>query len=160
MGPIDQQQIIRKELDEQIRRLSTELPTEALPRDVQQMLECMHERLFQPSLDVDKVLEICEIRSPGIYRRFASHVGVTPRRYLEDRRIMAAMRLLTFPKLKIGLISFSVGYCDYETFARAFRRYVRCSPSAYRRRMLPVTRARLHKSSKEIIITDRHEGSS
>lgn len=147
MGPIDQQHIIRKELDDQARRLSSEVPTESLPRDVQQMLECMHEHLFEPSLDVNKVLALCDIHSPGIYRRFALHVGVTPRRYLEDRRIMAAMRLLTFPKLKIGVISFSVGYADYETFARAFRRYVRCSPSAYRRRMLPVVKGRIKESS-------------
>lgn len=141
MGPIDQQHVIRRELDNHASGLSTELPTESMPRDVQQMLECMHERLFEPSLDVNKVLALCDIRSPGIYRRFASHVGITPRMYLEDRRIMAAMRLLTFQKLKIGLISYSVGYSDYETFARAFKRYVRCSPGTYRRRMLPLTKA-------------------
>ena len=107
-----------------------------MPHDVQQMLDCMHRGLFDSSLDVSRVLELCNIHSPGIYRRFASHVGVTPRKYLEDRRMTAAKRLLTFPELKIGAISFAIGYSDYETFERAFRRFARCSPTAYRRQLL------------------------
>lgn len=135
MSPIEQQHVISRELHEYAGTVAAGMADVVLPVDVRKLIDCFHEHLFERSLNVNRALECCDIRSPSIYRRFAAYVGVTPRRYLEDQRIMAAMRLLTFTGLTVGAISFAVGYSDYETFARAFKRYVRCSPSGYRRRM-------------------------
>jgi AraC-like DNA-binding protein len=43
--------------------------------------------------------------------------------------------LLSNPLLKVEAVGLSVGFADAATFSRAFRRWARCSPAEYRRRL-------------------------
>ena len=46
-----------------------------------------------------------------------------------------AMRLLSVDELEIYLIAYYVGYANYTSFARAFRRHFGYSPKIYREKM-------------------------
>lgn len=123
--------LIRRELAAVQPMLET--TNEQHPYDVQTALSYIHAHLFEEDLNVNTVLEACELRNHNISGRFRRHVGLSIRRYIEDRRIVAAMRLLSFDHVEIYLIAAAVGYAHHESFTRAFKRYVGCSPSAYKR---------------------------
>ena len=132
MNPIEQDHLIQKELADFRQR--TVIEDTAFPRDVQTVLYSIHEHLFDPSVNVNALLDRCAIRGDRIYARFKYYLKMTIRQYLERQRMLAAMNLLGCDELDLAPIAFSVGYANYETFSRAFRRFVGCSPRAYRKK--------------------------
>lgn len=99
------------------------------------VLDAIHERLFDPSLSVGGILDECGVRSHSFQSRFKYCVHHTIRGYIEIMRLLAAMRLLTFVEIDVGLLGLNTGYSDRRVFGRAFRRVVGCTPTEYRRRM-------------------------
>jgi len=63
---------------------------------------------------------------------FGAEVGMSPHRYLTERRIEEARRLLVGSDLSITAIGLEVGFSSGQHFARIFRQVVNRSPSAYR----------------------------
>lgn len=66
-------------------------------------------------------------------RAFKTSVGVPPHAYQVRLRIERAQALLLRSDLPVTEIALEVGYDSSQALARAFRRQVGCSPSAYRR---------------------------
>ena len=64
--------------------------------------------------------------------RFRSVLGMSPQRYLEDRRLHAAQELLLTDGSSITSIAAQVGYDDPAFFARQFRRRFGISPRDFR----------------------------
>jgi AraC-like DNA-binding protein len=113
------------------RRSLTDLP-EDLPWKMREILEYVHENLFDSELNVSTVRRDCRLRNNNISSRFRCSVGLGLRDYIEAARIEAASRLLRHRDLEIYLISMAVGYDHQETFCRAFQRRKGCTPSEYR----------------------------
>ena len=65
-------------------------------------------------------------------RAFKRSVGVTPARYVLDRRMAGARLLLKTGCLSVSEIGIRVGFDHSGHFARAFRRAVGVTPSAFR----------------------------
>lgn len=131
MSPIEKDQII-----EGVLALSREdLPTlDGLPRDVEQVLRCLHKHLFDES-SVDAIIAYSRAQKTSIYGRFKVYIGMSIRDYWEDRRMKAAMQLLRYDELEIYLIAYRLGYGSHSSFSRAFRRHVGHSPKAHREKM-------------------------
>ena len=104
------------------------------PVDVQTALAYLHEHLFDDMLSVSGMLEDCDLRSHNLHSRFKRYLELGPREYIEDKRLMAAMHLLWHDNLEIYRIAIAVGYAHHESFTRAFKRWIGCSPSAFRLR--------------------------
>jgi AraC family transcriptional regulator len=66
-------------------------------------------------------------------RAFKRSFGEPPHRYLRDRRIELAKRLLESPTTSVAEIAQAVGFGDPASFTAAFRRSVGTTPTAYRR---------------------------
>jgi AraC-like DNA-binding protein len=64
---------------------------------------------------------------------FARATGSSPRRYLEERRIEHAARVLIETDYTVAEISRAVGYTDPYHFSRVFRRIKGLSPRQYRK---------------------------
>jgi AraC-like DNA-binding protein len=64
---------------------------------------------------------------------FTREVGQPPHRYLTERRVEQARRLLSESDLSITAISVEVGFGSPQHFARVFRRLVGRSPTQYHR---------------------------
>ena len=107
----------------------------AYPTKVRILLEYIHANLFEPSLSVGRALGECQFGSASIHGRFRQHTGFTIGQYIEHGRMMAAMWLLADERLPMHEIAFAVGYINYSTFRRAFKRHVGCPPSVYRDRI-------------------------
>ncbi len=133
MNPIEQDRLIQRELADFRQRIV--LKDIAFPRDVQSVLRAVHEYCFDPRVNVSVLLDRCAIRGDRIYARFKYSLKMSIRQYLERQRMLAAMDLLGRDELDLAHIAFSVGYSNYETFSRAFRRHVGCPPGAYRKKM-------------------------
>ncbi|MEM7624531.1 MAG: AraC family transcriptional regulator [Planctomycetota bacterium] len=66
-------------------------------------------------------------------RRFKEAFGLTPRVWLNHRRLEAGQRLLEETSLSVSEIAGRLGYRGTAQFSRQFTRYVGKSPRAYRR---------------------------
>ncbi|WP_158639224.1 AraC family transcriptional regulator [Elioraea rosea] len=66
-------------------------------------------------------------------RAFRAATGMTPYRYVTQRRIARARALLVAGELPVADIALAVGFTTASHFARAFRQATGESPTAYRR---------------------------
>ena len=65
---------------------------------------------------------------------FKTETGFSPRQFLEQQRIRHACQLLRVTTLPIAEIASETGYADPFYFSNRFRRLVKLSPTAFRRR--------------------------
>ena len=75
-----------------------------------------------------------------LVRRFHAELGSTPHRWLIRQRLLAAQRQLETSRQSIEEVAGAVGFGTAQNFRLHFRRIMRTSPTAYRRRF--ATRAR------------------
>jgi AraC family transcriptional regulator len=66
-------------------------------------------------------------------RSFKTSLGLTPARYVMDRRMERARYLLRVGKLTVAEVGISVGFEHVSHFSRAFRRVMGIAPTAFRR---------------------------
>jgi transcriptional regulator GlxA family with amidase domain len=82
--------------------------------------------------------------SRNVFLWFAKAAGHSPLAYVQNLRIEAAKRRLERTGKPVDEISSEVGYDNPAFFRRVFKRNVRMTPSAYRRKFLiprvPVSR--------------------
>jgi AraC-like DNA-binding protein/mannose-6-phosphate isomerase-like protein (cupin superfamily) len=64
---------------------------------------------------------------------FTAEVGMSPHRYLTERRIEQAARLLAASDLPVTAIGIDTGFSSGQHFARVFRQVTGCTPREYRR---------------------------
>ena len=133
MSPIKKVEVIEETLALMQGNLP---PLDHFPQDVEQVLRYMHEHLFDETSNVDTIITCSHVQKATIYGRFKIYVGMSIREYWEDRRMRTAMRLLRIHELEIYLVAHYVGYANYTSFARAFRRHFGQSPKVYREKML------------------------
>lgn len=130
MTLVEKERLCQRELDE-LRSL-IDLDVSSYPADVEAALRFVHAHLFEESLNASRVQRQEGLRSHNLAARFKRYLGLGLRDYIEDRRIMAAMRLLWYEEVEIYLVAAAVGYAHHETFTRAFKRRVGCTPSQFR----------------------------
>lgn len=84
-------------------------------------------------------LSVADIaRSLGFSRKYFSavfqkHVGITPQDYVVDRRMRMAKLRLDACESNLKTLAYQLGYSDYSSFSRAFKRVVGISPQEYQR---------------------------
>lgn len=91
--------------------------------------------LFNPDLRIGRVWQRLRQKDHSLSSRFAYWFVVTPREYLEERRIEVAAKLLAHRELKASIeeVGASIGYSNVRVFQRAFRRIFGITAGDYRR---------------------------
>ncbi|MCP4664637.1 MAG: helix-turn-helix transcriptional regulator [bacterium] len=117
-------------------RVDSRLETKGLPRELRDLVSCIHEALFEPALNVKTAKSRCQIRDNNISSRFRFVIGKGIKEYIEEHRMAAATQLLRHDDLAVFEVAMMVGYEHVETFYQVFRRHFRCTPAAYRHRVL------------------------
>ncbi len=102
------------------------------------MLELMRRHLFDPRLDVGWLLAGLKL-SHNASSRFRAKIGVGPKRYLEQRRLETACRLLRDTELEVREIGKLVGYRRFAAFSHAFKQRLGRRPKGYRDARPPAT---------------------
>jgi AraC family transcriptional regulator len=86
------------------------------------------------ALDADTLADVAAFSRFHFHRQFAELLGLSPMRYLQLRRLRRASHQLAYhgeqPVIEIALAS---GYEGPEAFARAFKKSIGQTPSAFRK---------------------------
>jgi transcriptional regulator GlxA family with amidase domain len=83
-------------------------------------------------LTVDDLADAVDLSSSSLERRFRAEMDTTPWRYVLERRIDAAKRLLETTDRSLAAIAFDTGFYDQSHFTRTFKRLEGQPPGAYR----------------------------
>ena len=89
--------------------------------------------LFRP-ITVEELTDLLGVTQPYLYHIFTEKYGISPKRYITDRKMSKAKQLLRETDLPICEVSASVGYPDALAFSRQFKKFVGCSPTDFRTR--------------------------
>jgi AraC-like DNA-binding protein len=89
------------------------------------------DRHYAEPLDLDELASTAGVSKYHFLRCFASTYGVTPGRYLAERRIERAQDLLRSTNLTVTEVCHLVGYTSLGSFSSRFRHLVGLSPRAY-----------------------------
>lgn len=116
-------------LDAFVRAARSDVAGRSLPPDVEAALALILDQLYEPELNVDYILASAQISDKAFSGKFFYHVGLHPRAYIEGLRLAAARRLMESVSVPAYFAAYSVGYENYRTFARAFKRVFRHAPS-------------------------------
>ena len=115
-------------------QFSRSLQAQTLTRKpLQDILAWIAENLSQ-DLSIDNLATRAAMSRRNFARVFASEVGISPARYVEQLRIDAARRLLEESRYGLEEIAAFCGFSSAELLRRAFLRSLRTTPSEYRER--------------------------
>lgn len=84
-------------------------------------------------ISVEQIAKNLSVDPAYFSRKFAKHVGVSPKKYILNKRIERAKELLCVTDAGVFEISNSVGYEDPFYFCRIFKKMTNFSPSEYRK---------------------------
>ena len=99
---------------------------------LQNLLAYIHEHL-DGDLDNAELAARCHLHPNHFIRYFRGCTGQTPARYVAERRMEAAKRLLEETDLPVSEIMERVGLSESGHFARLFRKQYALTPTEYRR---------------------------
>lgn len=131
---------------EALGRYLSSVPLENLTRYQKRLLElkpCFPALLhinahLDQSLCNRDLATLCHMSEDYFIRRFRAAVGVTPARYIVQRRIARATELLLTTDWGIERIAEAMGFCDRHYFTRTFTRTTGRTPGAFRRDVRPL----------------------
>lgn len=83
-------------------------------------------------ISVEDLANVAGYSSPHFSRLFKATIGVTPYRYVIERRLERAAYLLATTSRPVYDVALEVGYSQVSHFSRAFKRRFGRAPSAYR----------------------------
>ena len=104
------------------------------PRRLRRVLDFIDARLGS-DITVADLAEVACLSRFHFLRAFKGATGVTPHRYLSDRRLDHAKALLRQGDISLQDLAQACRFTSQANFSRAFRRAVGVSPGAYRRAM-------------------------
>lgn len=104
-------------------------PHEAFAR----IVDYARERLAE-GVDVPAIARHAGMSVATLSRRFRVHMRLSPGEFLAQLRVSRACKLLSDSPLNIGEIAMRCGYENASAFSRAFRRQLKTSPTAYRKK--------------------------
>jgi transcriptional regulator GlxA family with amidase domain len=128
-----------------------------LADSVRQRQSVFAQRLIEPSVEhgslsdlvqwIDRHLDTvltasdmarhCKMSLRSFHRKFVAAHGVTPRKFLQLKRIERAQEQLRTSRRSVEQILEGVGVSDVASFRRVFQREIGLSPAEYRRRLRP-----------------------
>lgn len=88
---------------------------------------------FCEKITIDYVATRLSLEPAYFSRKFAEYIGISPKKYILNRRMERAKELLSCSDASIFEIANSVGYEDQFYFCRIFKKMTSLSPSEYRK---------------------------
>lgn len=93
---------------------------------------------YAEHLSLSDLAEQFFVEASYLSRKFSARFGETITAYITRCRMDKAKELMKDPHNKLEVISFTVGYDDYNYFSRVFRRFEGTSPSEYRKNCMGI----------------------
>jgi len=103
-------------------------------RRFQRLERWLQTRLSNPTT-VSEMAEVCLMSTRSFHRDFVEIYGVTPRKFIQLKRIEKVRQLLRRPETSLEDAMAKVGVSDVPAFRKIFRRELGVTPAEYRRRL-------------------------
>jgi transcriptional regulator GlxA family with amidase domain len=100
-----------------------------------QRLEKWLQGRLSASVTASDMASACNLSVRSFYREFVSAYGVTPKKFVQLKRIEKVRLLLRDPEVSVEEAIAGVGVTDVPSFREVFRRELGISPAEYRRRL-------------------------
>ena len=107
-------------------------PLPAPYRAISKLVDYVHQNVTEP-LTVEELAKLAGMSVSTLERRFRSHLGTSPKRFILHSKVSAACERLLSTPMSISEISESLGYSEHASFTRAFNSVMHMSPTAYRK---------------------------
>lgn len=104
-------------------------------RDVQKVMNYITSNLHE-SLSTDSLAKIINYNPQYFCRIFKEFTGVTPSKYVLDRRVSRAKELLGTGDVQIDLLAEQLGFCNASHFIRKFKKAEGLTPAEFRKESL------------------------
>lgn len=91
------------------------------------------EHLGEP-IGVGDVARFTGLSVSRFHERFRRELGSTPADFIQRSRCARARELLRTSGIAVTEVAFACGFSSSQYFAKTFRKYTGCTPTAYRRR--------------------------
>ena len=86
---------------------------------------------------IDELADIACMSVSQFHRKFKDETGRTPFKFCEEHKISKAYQLILAENSTAHDLAFKLGYSDYETFSRAFKKYYFLAPDDLKSIALP-----------------------
>lgn len=107
-------------------------PVRSLNRECERVRQYLDEQYWQP-IDLDKLSEVAHVNKFYLAHTFQKEYGVSPIRYLVERRVREARYLLEHTNYSLSQISSQLGFSSLSYFSQTFRKIVGHSPNDFRK---------------------------
>lgn len=84
------------------------------------------------NISVETLAKMCGLHYKTMKTIFLQNFHMTPKEYIIEKRLEAAMEMLITTNRTIGEIAYSLSYEDCAYFSRLFKKKVGCTPGEYR----------------------------
>ncbi len=91
------------------------------------------ERNINEDLKVEQLARDVSLSPKYFQKLFKAFTNYTPTKYIEKSKISKCKELLETTNLQVLDISAQMGYLNYETFSRTFKRYYAIAPNDYKK---------------------------
>jgi AraC family transcriptional regulator len=98
---------------------------------MQRVLDFIEANLAQ-NVALGEMAKVAGMSRTRFLSGFKRTTGMSPHRYLMDRRVERAKVLLADPELSLHEVAARLGYSEQASFSRVFRRITQITPGAYR----------------------------
>lgn len=99
-------------------------------------IECFVDEHLGTAFSVTDLAALMHLGTQRFAQRFRLTLGVTPWRYVQQRRATKARELLAQEAIPLAEIALRLGYSSQSHFATAFKQVVGVAPGVYRRYLL------------------------
>jgi AraC-like DNA-binding protein len=122
---------------EQVERIALIRP--ATRREVYRRISLATDFLhthYSQDVDLSTLAKMAYLSKYHFLRLFTLVHGITPRTYLQRKRISVAIRLLESTRMTMSEVSASVGFAEESTLVRQMRRWTKLTPRQVRQRVM------------------------
>ncbi|MDE7423128.1 MAG: helix-turn-helix domain-containing protein [Lachnospiraceae bacterium] len=98
----------------------------------------------EQELDIDYLSKQVHLSKYYMIRKFKSHVGLTPHRFLIQNRIRKAQHLLQ-KGLQAADVAIESGFCDQSHFIKSFKKVAKVAPKEYVQSLKQLEESKLDK---------------
>lgn len=89
---------------------------------------------YMRDIRIDEIAIAVGFERSYFYKRFTQQMNMSPKEYLTGIRLNKSLALIRTGEYSLEQVSALVGYKDYMSFARIFKKYFQVSPKEYRDR--------------------------
>lgn len=122
-----------------------------MKESIQQVLNYIEDHISD-RLTSDMLAEKACLSPSRFHRVFKKETGATPQKFIEKLRLAKAYAVITQGEGLVQELALSLGYNDYETFSRAFKRQYHYSPDDLKV-IAQKVKARTQGQSKVFMVT-------